>query len=357
VIPGLIDAHVHVSGGAPREVLARLRRTLRGGVTAVREMASNCRLLGEIAARAARGDVEAADVYFSAHIIGPDLRTHPTRGAMATPEVLEAIGPGCVQILEGTIDAVQVVSAAKATGAAGLKIYADLSADVARRLTEEAHRQGLKVWAHAALFPARPGDVVEAGVDVVSHSALFIWEAADSLPEHYYAWVDLAPFERVAPTHPGVERVLHAMARRGTVLDATLLVYQPEGARAGRVGDEQAWSAAGRWGATLTRRARELGVAVAAGTDAMGAERDGELVNLHRELELLVKDSGFSPLGAITAATRTAARAIGVEDTRGTIAVGKLADLVVLRADPTADIRNTREIELVVKRGRIVGTR
>jgi imidazolonepropionase-like amidohydrolase len=104
----------------------------------------------------------------------------------------------------------------------------------------------------------------------------------------------------------------------------------------------------------LTRRARELGVAVAAGTDALAGERDGELPNLHRELELLVHGAGFSPLEAITAATRNSARALGAEDTRGTIGVGKLADLVVLRADPSADIRNTREIELVVKRGRVI---
>jgi imidazolonepropionase-like amidohydrolase len=354
VIPGLIDTHVHVSEGTPDHVLARLRRTLRGGVTAVREMASNCRLLAEIAARAARGEVEAADVYFSAHIVGPDVRTHPTHGAMATPEVLEALGPGCVQIPEGTIDAVQVVSAAKATGASALKIYGDVSADVVRRLTAEAHRQGLRVWAHAAVFPARPGDIVEAGVDVMSHSDLFVWEAADRLPDHYYASVGLAPFERVAPTDLAVERVLRTMARRGTVLDATLLVYEPEGAHPGRVANPQAWAAAGRWAAALTRRARELGVAVAAGTDALGAEPDGELPHLHRELELLVTNSGFSPLEAITAATRTAARALGAEDTRGTIAAGKLADLVVLRADPTADIRNTRAIEFVMKRGKVV---
>lgn len=95
-------------------------------------------------------------------------------------------------------------------------------------------------------------------------------------------------------------------------------------------------------------------MAVAAGTDAMGAERDGELPNLHPELELLVTEAGFSALEAITAATRTAACALGDEETRGTIAVGKLADLVVLRADPSADIRNTRAVEFVVKRGRMI---
>jgi imidazolonepropionase-like amidohydrolase len=71
-------------------------------------------------------------------------------------------------------------------------------------------------------------------------------------------------------------------------------------------------------------------------------------------MELLVREAGFTPTEAIAAATGVAARAAGVEDSRGTLAAGKLADLVVLRADPTADIRNTREIEFVVKRGRIV---
>lgn len=148
------------------------------------------------------------------------------------------------------------------------------------------------------------------------------------------------------------------MAQRGTVLDATLLISElkaeaPDSVTDFRV-DKPTWAEAARWSAAVTRRARELGVAVAAGTDAIGAEHHGELPNLHRELELLVSEAGFSPLEAITAATRNSARAVGAEATRGTIEIGKLADLVVLRADPTADIRNTREIELVIKRGRVV---
>lgn len=62
---------------------------------------------------------------------------------------------------------------------------------------------------------------------------------------------------------------------------------------------------------------------------------------------------GLTPAEALRAATRNGAQAIGVLGSRGTIEVGKLADLVVLRADPLRDIRNTRSVELVVKHGRI----
>ena len=71
------------------------------------------------------------------------------------------------------------------------------------------------------------------------------------------------------------------------------------------------------------------------------------------ELEELVA-AGLSPLEAIRAATGDAARIIGVEQDLGTIAVGKLADLVILDADPIADIRNSRRIWTVLQSGRVL---
>ena len=72
--------------------------------------------------------------------------------------------------------------------------------------------------------------------------------------------------------------------------------------------------------------------------------------SLHRELELLVR-AGLSPMEAIMAATRRPAERLGKRDVLGTIMPGRSADLLVLAADPLADIRNVRRIERVIARG------
>ena len=71
---------------------------------------------------------------------------------------------------------------------------------------------------------------------------------------------------------------------------------------------------------------------------------------LHRELELLVA-SGLSPLQALRAATLTAAQALGKEEL-GSVEPGKLADMVVLDADPLQEIHNLKKIHLVVQGGK-----
>jgi imidazolonepropionase-like amidohydrolase len=78
---------------------------------------------------------------------------------------------------------------------------------------------------------------------------------------------------------------------------------------------------------------------------------------LHTELELLVSKCGFTPLEAITSATRTAAEVLGIQNSYGTIAKGKVADLVALSDDPSRDIRNTRKIVAVIKGGKLRWTR
>lgn len=93
------------------------------------------------------------------------------------------------------------------------------------------------------------------------------------------------------------------------------------------------------------------GVEFLAGTDANGLNPVFPAFGLHRELELLVA-SGLTPLEALQCATRNPARYFGQAGQGGTIEIGKAADLVLLNADPLADIRNTERIEAVVMRGR-----
>ena len=94
------------------------------------------------------------------------------------------------------------------------------------------------------------------------------------------------------------------------------------------------------------------GVTLLAGTDAIDAFVVPGFA-LHQELELLVQ-AGLTPMEALQTATREPARFLGLEAERGTIEVGKAADLVLLEADPLADIRNTRRVVTVVLRGRVI---
>jgi imidazolonepropionase-like amidohydrolase len=93
------------------------------------------------------------------------------------------------------------------------------------------------------------------------------------------------------------------------------------------------------------------GVPILAGTDAMNPQCFPGF-GIHDELALLV-DAGLSPLAALQAATRNAAEFMGQLDRRGTIEVGKTADLVLLDKDPLADIHNTRSIQAVVLNGKL----
>jgi imidazolonepropionase-like amidohydrolase len=94
---------------------------------------------------------------------------------------------------------------------------------------------------------------------------------------------------------------------------------------------------------------KRAGVAILAGTDG-SYPQGGEA--LHSELELLV-EAGLTPLQALQAASRDAAKVIGVSNEVGTIEVGKTADLVLLDADPLKSISNTRKIDAVILRGQL----
>jgi imidazolonepropionase-like amidohydrolase len=96
----------------------------------------------------------------------------------------------------------------------------------------------------------------------------------------------------------------------------------------------------------------DAGLLIAAGTDApYPGVFQGE--GLHHELELLV-EAGLKPLDAITAATRNAARFVSAENEWGTLAAGKRADILVINGRPDRNIKETRNIELVMQRGRIL---
>jgi len=98
------------------------------------------------------------------------------------------------------------------------------------------------------------------------------------------------------------------------------------------------------------KRIYQAGILVALGTDSGASPPRVQGFSEHRELELLVR-AGLTPLQVISIATQHAATVLGIQDQYGTIKKGKVADLIVLGADPLHDIRNTQKIEAVLKAG------
>ena len=228
-----------------------------------------------------------------------------------------------------------------------------LRRDVLDALIEEAHALGRRVFAHVSTAH-EAGECVAAGVDGLEHMVRDDGEVLDD--------VLAAAHERAVfwtPTLSLFDRMAHD-------LDPTYIEgYRPDGFVSRTVLlSLREWIARGRrpprgspvppWERTveLAGRAHRAGVRLALGTDAgMPAVFHGLAV--HRELELLVR-AGLTPSESLTAATAVAAAKVGAEARLGTVEVGKEADLLVLRDSPLDDIRNTREIDLVIKRRRVL---
>ncbi len=197
--------------------------------------------------------------------------------------------------------------------------------DEMQALCDEAQALDRRVMCHA--LGGRGLDIaIEAGVNSIEHGSYL-----DENPRH-----------------------LERMAERNIFFVPTLLVYEYHRKSPQPHVRERAQALVESHTASI-RRALEIGVKVVAGTDAGG---HGHPANAG-ELECLVK-AGMTPMQALQAATGWAAECLGQEAELGTVAPGKLADLVVVAGDPLADIavlRDPLHIALVVKDGEVAASR
>jgi imidazolonepropionase-like amidohydrolase len=295
LLPGLIDAHIHLHG---RDSLEQL---VRYGVTTGLDMATfSAELLASLRNQPGLTDIRSAGV----PAIGPGGMHARIPGMPAEAVVTD---PG---------QAGEFVAARVAAGSDYLKIVLEAPGGggpelpAARALTEAAHDAGLLVVAHATSAGAYTM-ALDAGVDVLTHAPLGAPITAD----------DVARAGIVAPTLIMMKGV-SAVAGRPQLY---------EGAKAS---------------VTALYRA---GVPILAGTDANNEPgvpsevAHGE--SLHDELELLV-EAGLSTVDALRAATDLPAKHFRLDD-RGAIRPGLRADLVLIDGDPIADITATRAITRV----------
>lgn len=294
VLPGLIDAHVHLVPGA-------LAQSSTFGVTTVLDMFSEPGVVAR-AKEQARSRPDVADVRSSG--IGA---TAPG----GHPSMMYAPFP----TLTAPDQAERFVAARIAEGSDHLKIISGvggrwpaLDSETVTALVTAAHARGLVVVAHVSSV-AGVEQVVSAGVDVVAH---------------------------VPATAVLDEALVDRIAEAGIAVGPTLVTIE------NTLGD------AGRWAEDTVRRLADAGVTLLAGTDA---PNPGTVfgASLHRELELLVR-CGVSPARALAAATAEPARVFGLAD-RGRVAPGRRADLVLVSGDPATDITATRAIERIWRAG------
>lgn len=349
LVPGFINTHVHLASPPDRPyAMALMRRNIFGGVTAVRGMSDDARGIADLARAAGVGEIPGPDIVYAALFAGHDFFEDDR---VQSPGIVAGQVPWMREITANT-DLAEAITLARGTGASGIKIYANLDAPTVGRVVAEAHRQGIKAWAHAAVFPTSPLDSVSAGADTVSHVCMLAYQA-QPMPVTYHnrADVDESRFANGMPA--AVDELFAAMRQRGTILDATLYVYKTiERMRAELpAGQGPVPYCTSILSGRIARAAHAAGVEISVGSDSP-TPRAAPYPAAQEEMELLVNQAGMTPLQVLRSATVIGARSLGLEKDMGSIEPGKLANLVFLAADPTRDILATRQVVLTVKRGR-----
>jgi imidazolonepropionase-like amidohydrolase len=362
LIPGLWDMHVHLGGHD--DAAQALPKYLASGVTGLRDMASPpddiIRLRNEIVAGAIVGPAVVA--------AGPILQG-----------VLPFEPPPMIQVVADARDAASTVEALLSVGVDFIKTGDTLGYDSYMALAAEAGRRGVPFAGHLPVSVSAR-DASEAGQKSAEHfgSARFhglliaCSEDERALRAIAEETLDRARAGGASPDDtllraPYVNRLLNSyssvkaealfaeFASNGTWQTPTLVgirsvweAQQPQLNQQDAAAADRLW----RKYEELVRAMQASGVGILAGTDLPDSAEGGRI---HDELALLV-DAGLSPMEALQTATRNPAEFFGRLDAEGTIEVGKTANLVLIDADPTQEISNTRRISAVVLGGRLIAT-
>lgn len=357
LVPGLWDAHMHVSDDytGPSELAL--------GVTSVRDPGNVVALTKARRERRAMGKLLFPHVYASALIDGKG----PNSAQVAV--VVDSLG-----------EALAAVRQAKTDGNIGVKLYGTFDPAWVAPAAAEAHRLNLHVHGH---LPAkmRTKEAIDAGYDEITHIYFIAMQAMpDDVVDHSNGIQRFQGIGRYAKdmdldAEP-MKSLIASMAERRIAVDPTLVVaerlFVPEhgdlspayapfmgtlppaverGFRQGGFRPEGNATRADFRASfhkllELVGRLHQAGVPVVAGTDGDGLE-------LVRELELYV-DAGFTPANALAAATIIPAQIVGADQHTGSIAVGKDADLVLVDGDPSRTIGDLRHVRVVMMDGKLM---
>jgi len=347
LLPGLIDAHVHLKGwrsSNPNDILitphplaalraaADCRKLLHAGFTTVRDC-GGC--LGP----------NLRDAIAAREIPGPRILT-AYRGLSQTGRVQKVTWAADITPLRQEVDGVdecrRVVREHIGLGADLIKVsitgrvYAPQSdpgqtaytPDEIRAVVDEAHRMGRRVAAHAQATQGIKNGIL-AGVDSIEHGIYLDEEACQWMRERNTSLVPtLAYFYRIATLGEGLGSPAYAVRKAKEVVEAHMKSFA---------------------------LAMRMGLRIGMGTDFEGSPLFPHGEN-GMEVELMVQ-GGMPERDVIVAATATNAAILGIDKKVGTIEPGKIADLIAVPGNPLKDISALRRVELVMKEGRVARSR
>lgn len=370
LIPGLWDMHVHFGMPFARDPAQELMMTLAHGVTGVRDLGATpevFRTLKEWRRRFRAGEVPGPRLHMAGVIVDGDPPTRPHYLTATSEE-------------EGRA----VVARLQEMGADFAKVYDGVSAEAFHAIVEEAKARDMAIAGHVpdAIGPVAASD---AGITTLEHADELGFHVTNANPPP-----DSAGGSRVHPLarmrafehydDPKASAVIERFAENGTAVVPTLQTvhvlarYGPEDFEEGVLArlvsekqkrerlDDLPHDFTEREQASLERAYRNLRTMLArmnaeGVTLLAGSHAPIPLVpygyGLHQEMARL-SEAGLGAAEALRTATLHPARIMGRVDELGTIEEGKLADLVLLDADPLEDIRHTREIRAVVMDGRLL---
>ena len=340
ITPGLMDSHVHLGTGDLTDLKKAHATTdsimgnlLVHGITTVRDMAGNAPFLADCKKKVQEGKVPGPDIYYAAQFAGPGYFEMIGNGRKGE---LDLGTTDWYRAIRTKADVKAAIAGAKKAGVTGIKIYASLSKELIREITNEAHKQGLMAWAHGAIFPSKPMDVAQSNVNSMSHANDLVFQQikGDTI-EIGAAWAQL--YKGLKLDTNVRDQMLLEMKKRGTFLDPT--VFHAENNKMANA-------------VLITRRANQLGVKIVAGTDWIFPSKN-ERVPLLDEMKLLAGKCGLSNLEVIETATLNGALVTGLND-RGVVRAGKRADLLILNADPLRSLDTFDKPAFVIKQGKIL---
>ncbi len=365
LLPGMIDGHTHLfldvivppeaeqarhSNGlfAPGMLLAIVesptKRALSAAQSAREDLESGITTVRNLGHSGVDGDTELRDAINAGRIPGPRIlaagRKLVARGTdyarNLNPALADAILRQEFLLLDGGADgARQAVRQNASQNVDVIKVTVDENLGVAEltAVVEEAHRQHLKVAAHAVETTSIQ-TAIDAGVDSIEHGN-------DATDEQLRQMRDKGIFLDLTPTfydggylqlaEPTIVISPASRAQRAVSIARNRQLYDQ-----------------------LVGRARKSGVRIATGSDmcwfypgkTRGEASVATFVKLHQ--------AGMPALEVIRAVTSNAAEMLGWGDRIGTIEPGKLADLIAVSGDPVADIHELERVRLVMKGGRVI---